>query len=844
MADTYIIDFTDKEISKTFSISPYTTNGSLDPTSTTLDSSAVSANTSLLFFGKGMDDYGERTAENFLHLLENFSGKIEPKHPINGQLWFDENDKVLKVLNINSLEIYDKDLTNKIKIRHPGIAGKKYQALFNAAIVSRFAPGFKFKVYGFDSITDPNFRKTLIGEFVVNSQAVSLSETEFEVELVTNANIKIFPTEIATNYTIGIWNPASELDNAKLNEILTDPLKNFTTFSVPTQDIDLGGYKLINVGIPSNPEDSITIAYADANYVNVSGDTMSAGSLLTTDDLSIGGSAIFSGTVDLTHTSGLNMNVHPIINLLAPVSGTDAANKQYVDNAITAGAGVIAGDFVTKTSGLTQTISSGDLVLTDQPEQPGQIVQSLGIQINHAATVGYVDNEISNALVIYNGNPAARFTIPGLITADGNVTYTAIVSGPPGQLITVTQLDPGVNSSPLSVNVVGNDITVSLATDATGTLISTGLDVFAIVNASGPATALVLPSTNPGTDLAGTFGPANLQLPTSSDIHVSAAGYNSTLDQLELFRTDGDGLTPDVIIPNLGAAISGAANNTALITHTVVPLVNEFGDAIGAIKINDSNFPNFTTADILTTISKTIRALSVKREQVVKVSDGRSTPYDIEADFGLLYTAGFNVLTLYVNGLKQIPNARGHNVITLDKTSNPSSQYRGFFPNTPTGLLNDATIYTANISVDGGANQLISLVGSENQLFYQFIKNINGGLLSSNGSPFITVPNQLVGARIVLEASKLIIYSNSTSAISAILITDINLFSSINVDTNVAVIETPIPGADYDYAEIGSYGITYSATQFQFNSVIPASSLIDINIAPVTGIKDVDGEAV
>lgn len=92
----YIIRKTDTATNGQFTIKPYTTNGPADPTHLTpLSPHAVSAHTSLILLGKGMNDYGELVASNFVHLLENFAGPIEPVYPIQGQLWYNNNTKNL-----------------------------------------------------------------------------------------------------------------------------------------------------------------------------------------------------------------------------------------------------------------------------------------------------------------------------------------------------------------------------------------------------------------------------------------------------------------------------------------------------------------------------------------------------------------------------------------------------------------------------------------------------------------------------------------------------------------------------------------------------------------------------
>lgn len=72
--------------------------------------------------------------------------------------------------------------------------------------------------------------------------------------------------------------------------------------------------------------------------------------------------------------------------------------------------------------------------------------------------------------------------------------------------------NPGTPNSPLSVTVTGNDITVSLATDAAGALTSTAAQVVAAINASQPASALVTASTYRGNAGAGVVVVASQQL--------------------------------------------------------------------------------------------------------------------------------------------------------------------------------------------------------------------------------------------------------------------------------------------------------------------------------------------
>jgi len=63
----------------------------------TVQDGVVNTQTDLSLIGKGYAGYGETIAENFLHLLENFSNTSAPTKPIEGQLWYDSSSNILKV---------------------------------------------------------------------------------------------------------------------------------------------------------------------------------------------------------------------------------------------------------------------------------------------------------------------------------------------------------------------------------------------------------------------------------------------------------------------------------------------------------------------------------------------------------------------------------------------------------------------------------------------------------------------------------------------------------------------------------------------------------------------------
>lgn len=67
-----------------------------------LDGTKDTTSTSLTLFGRLVQNYGDQTNENFVHLLENFALGTSPANPIAGQLWFDTGTNNIKAYTTNS----------------------------------------------------------------------------------------------------------------------------------------------------------------------------------------------------------------------------------------------------------------------------------------------------------------------------------------------------------------------------------------------------------------------------------------------------------------------------------------------------------------------------------------------------------------------------------------------------------------------------------------------------------------------------------------------------------------------------------------------------------------------
>ena len=102
------------------------------------------------------------------------------------------------------------------------------------------------------------------------------------------------------------------------------------------------------------------------------------------------------------------------------------------------------------------------------------------------------------------GTPTAPGSSPPGSQTGATVVLTARAWGHEGgNLITAEFLNPGAANAPLMVGMIGNDLSVSLATDATGALSSTAAQVIAAINAHAGANAKLVALTYRGNAGAG-----------------------------------------------------------------------------------------------------------------------------------------------------------------------------------------------------------------------------------------------------------------------------------------------------------------------------------------------------
>ncbi|MGA9276397.1 PA domain-containing protein, partial [Ilumatobacter sp.] len=165
---------------------------------------------------------------------------------------------------------------------------------------------------------------------------------------------------------------------------------------------------------------------------------------------------------------------------------------------------------VTSENGGSAEAEFTEWLATDFPERPHRYFQ--GFLQNYGQAIEYTEiieemaadfpelTELIDLPNLTNGYRRQAMHLTG-DDQDQRVGATSHAWGHEGgNDLTIAYVDPGAADSALAVSVSGNDISVSLATDGDGALISTAADVVAAINGNADASALVEAYTYRGND--------------------------------------------------------------------------------------------------------------------------------------------------------------------------------------------------------------------------------------------------------------------------------------------------------------------------------------------------------
>ena len=165
---------------------------------TTVADGTIDQTTDIKFIGKNYAGYGEIQNENFLHMLENFSGATSPSKAVSGQLWFDSANSKLK--------FYD---------------GTKFRTTGGAEVNAAAPSGLTTGDFWWDTGNDQLYAWNGTGFVLVGPQGVGSVVTQFKSRTVKDTlnanhliiegvvNDKTIITISQTEFTIGTSDPTN-----------------------------------------------------------------------------------------------------------------------------------------------------------------------------------------------------------------------------------------------------------------------------------------------------------------------------------------------------------------------------------------------------------------------------------------------------------------------------------------------------------------------------------------------------------------------------------------------------------------------------------------------------------
>ena len=432
----YIIRYTDPA-KLSFVVNTATTNGPITPSTTALGPLAVSANTSLDLLGRAVTDYGQPIQQNMVYMLEHFAYASPPSYPVEGQIWFNNVTKALSV--------YDSTSWIQLQVSTGG------------------------------DINANNFKVINVGTAVATTDALNLGTADSRYIRAA------MPVALGSTLNVGgtsAFNGASTFNS-------TATFNNSVTFTNNLTLIGSGQFVLPN--LPAAGNHAANKAYVDATIASVTaasgsgqlstlggtitgaliissaGSVTSAGPVVISNTLNVSGASFFTSdiavtnaTLKLSGTSSLDMQSNKIHNLSAPVVGTDAVNKTYVDTVVLNGV-VTSGAFNNTTGTITLTrTGTTDVVVV------GAVAPFIHTHTSTAVTVN-ADPTYTNSYIRQHGIELSTFpAVVPLPTALGYVDYAVY----------------NLTQSVVRDVLVGNNTSVSFATPSGYVVGSNRLQVF------------------------------------------------------------------------------------------------------------------------------------------------------------------------------------------------------------------------------------------------------------------------------------------------------------------------------------------------------------------------------
>jgi len=424
-----------------------------------------------------------------------------------------------------------------------------------------------------------------------------------------------------------------------------------------------------------------------------------------------------------------------------------------------------------------------------------------------AVTVGITSDTLSfnaGATAVMNGQYSIATALK--IAATEWVLFGQLVpANPPLTSVAISDLDDGTDGELITWDASGVATTVPAGT-ATQVLTSNGAGAeptFQTVGAAGSAANLATTGADVNVDLSAPPTTGQVLVATSATTSTwqtpAATGIANVVEdttpqlggQLDVNgNAIGDGTLELITFTETGSAV-----NQVNITNAATGTAPIIGAAGGDANVDISIQPKGTGDVVLGTLTiDGDQTIGAGQDNFVMTYDNGTGLVSLEAAAG-----GGGISNVVEDTTPQLGGAldvNGFDIESINGGDITLSPGVGVFTagtqevdvggtrvgGDVTGLLNDATVYTAAVVVDGGASQPIAVTGSAAQSYTTLLSELN---------------TDTTGAVWSLVGGNLLLTSSSTGVTSTIAITDTDLFSTLTtfVAVNAAVAGTGSDGA-------------------------------------------------
>lgn len=327
---SYVLKYSDP-LKTAIAIDELTINGPAEPYTPALyvrsdNVGTADAASSLVITGRGVPNYGDFVQNNVLYLLENFCNAFPPVFPSVGQLWYKNTPTPLRVPREVSPGVYQQPLdtvgmyvckTVRAQLSLGSLPSASAQIVSTSVGVGSSVVIQDEGIFAACGIT--------VGSPVpgtaTTSGRTSLAFLTTLTDLDVPTGLLNDSTEYRATFTIdGVVIPfavhGSTVQTYRhLLMAVYASLNDWVVFVASGDtlktDLDLGGYRIINVADPQDPADATTLGYSDGRYLKL--DVVNA---------------------PITSNIVIDAGADARIEKTVFTNSDDLINKQYVDVAV------------------------------------------------------------------------------------------------------------------------------------------------------------------------------------------------------------------------------------------------------------------------------------------------------------------------------------------------------------------------------------------------------------------------------------------------------------------------------------------------------------------------------